>query len=375
MATVAASEQAKKECEDTLREVVFQADTNLKGLRAHLDDEKTGVLAVATFTLANFTRNEVTTASFRSFDDKERLRSVLEGFKALVDECSSALSIAERTEAQMCAQYMEDPAVIASAPPELAQQLGRARRELSQLTATEERGAAAPLILLKPLLLSFPVAALGALLLYIFPITPGGPDVGTGMGIVTVFAILLIAVGGGVLVVVTPIAFFFNVRGFIQKRNPQARQERDDAAEAARLRPAKEAEVKALQQRVDNEVAKERIRLERERDALMAKVLKVGKTNAQSSTNQATAQTRFDVVLISIPAEREQREILAVVISQLDPQQTAPRFKALLKGGTALEHSLPIKILTGVSRTDAVALANKLKKGGAKVEIENEQPD
>jgi hypothetical protein len=335
-----------------------------------VDAEKTGVLAVATFTLANFERYNLTSASFRSFEDKERLRSVLEGFKSLVDQCSSTLSIAERTEAQMCAQYMEDPAVIPTAPTQLVQQLGRARRELLQLTATEQRGASRSNELLVPILVLFAVAALGVLVLFMIP-QPIDPDVGTGKGIVTVFAMLLIAVGGGGFIVVTGCQIFFALRDFLRRRNPQNRKEREDAAEAARLWPAKEAEVKALQQRVDSEVAKERIRLEKERDALMAKVLKVGKTSAQSSANQ----TRFGLVLINVPAEREQWEVFAALVCQLDPRQTTPRFKELLKRGTALEPFLPVKIVTGVSRADAVALANKLKKGGAKVEIENEQPD
>lgn len=161
------------------------------------------------------------------------------------------------------------------------------------------------------------------------------------------------------------------MRESFDRSNPNGLTKREDAAEAARLKPAKKAEVKALQQRVASETAKEQIRLEKERDALMAKVLKVDKTNAQSSTNQ----TRFDVVLINVPAEREQREILAVVISQLDPQQTAPRFKELLKNGTAIDSCLPVKILTGVSRADAVTLANKLKSAGAKVQVEDEHTD
>ena len=287
MASAAASERAKTEHEDTLREVVFQADTAVRDLRARPDDEKTGVLAVATFTLANFERYDLTSASFRSFEDKERLRSVLECFKALVAECSSTLSIVERTEAQMCAQYMEDPAVIASASPELAKQLRKAQQELSELTATEQRGVAASIKFLKPLLLSFAGTALGVLLIYwLMEHYPRSSDGGVGAVIAMIIAVLLIAVGGAGLVVLTGPVLFYIVRGFIQKRNPLTRQKRKDAAEAARLRPAKEAEVKALQQRVDSEVAKERIRLEQERDALMAKVLKVGKTNAQSSTNQ-----------------------------------------------------------------------------------------
>ena len=161
MVSAAASEQAKTQHEDRLREVVFQADTNLKGLGAHLDDEKTGVLAVAIFTLANFELNEVTSTSFRSYEDKERLRSVLEGFRALVKECESGLSADERAEAQLCAQYMENPMVMAIAPPELKAQLRKAQQELSELTVAEKLASSTSLKALAPLLIPFAVLAFG----------------------------------------------------------------------------------------------------------------------------------------------------------------------------------------------------------------------
>jgi hypothetical protein len=211
--------------------------------------------------------------------------------------------------------------------------------------------------------------ALGILLWHLGQ-TPESSDSDAGGGILTITASILSVLAGGYLVFSTPFVVFYIVRDIIYKCSPRLRQKRDAAAEAARLRPTKEAEVKAIQQRVDGEIANERIRLEKERDALMAKVLKVDKTNAKSPRNQAS----FGVVLISIPAERPQREILAVVVSKLNPNQTTPRFKALLEGRTALEPSLPVKILTGVARTEAVAVASQFNAAGARAELECEQP-
>jgi len=53
MASTAASEQAKAEQEDRWRDVVFQADTALRELRARPDHEKAAVLALATFPNSN----------------------------------------------------------------------------------------------------------------------------------------------------------------------------------------------------------------------------------------------------------------------------------------------------------------------------------
>lgn len=130
MASVAALQQAKAEHEDRLRENVFEADTLLREARAWLDTERTGVLALATFTLTTFKWNDVTSASFRKFEDKERLRGVLEGFKGLVGECESKLSAEERAEALLCAKYMENPEVKVAVPPELIEQLPPVRTAL-----------------------------------------------------------------------------------------------------------------------------------------------------------------------------------------------------------------------------------------------------
>lgn len=274
MASIAAVEQAKSQNEDKLREMVFQADTNLRHMRDHVNNEKMGVLALATFMLGNFKRFGLTSEKFRSFEDKERLRSVLEGFKALADECSSDLSIAERSEAQQCAQYMSDPTVKASAPTELVRQLGKAKQELSRLLEMECRVSMSWRKSLLHLPRPFGGMVLGAVLLYFCSLILNSVA-RDGIGDTGVFVMItiLLTVCGGILVVFFGRQLLHILRD-LDNRKPQVRKSREDAAEATRLRPAKEAEVEALQQKVNGEIERERARLENERDALMAKVLK-----------------------------------------------------------------------------------------------------
>jgi len=48
----------------------------------------------------------VTTASFSQFEDKERVQQVIDGFENLARESSAVLSPAERSEAEVCANYL-----------------------------------------------------------------------------------------------------------------------------------------------------------------------------------------------------------------------------------------------------------------------------
>ncbi len=83
---------------------------------------------------------------------------------------------------------------------------------------------------------------------------------------------------------------------------------------------------------------------------------------------------RFGVVLTGLPAAMEQRQTLAVLLAQLNPAQAAAQLKAALTASTRLEASLPMEIVTGVLRVEAIALANKFESAGATVEIQNERP-
>jgi hypothetical protein len=133
LAFTGASEEAKAAEEDHLREFVFEADTHLRGLCAHADKHRVGTLALALVTLGNFERFGVTSAKFRSFPDKEKLRSVIDGFKAFVTECEAMLSAEEKADAQACAQFMLEPDNEAFVPASFTTRLAEAEREVSEL--------------------------------------------------------------------------------------------------------------------------------------------------------------------------------------------------------------------------------------------------
>jgi len=105
VASIAANEQATAESENKFREIIFQADTALRKLRALPGKDKAGVLALARESLINFKRYGISSACFRGFEDKERVRSVIEEYEALADECSAALPLSLRKEAELCAKY------------------------------------------------------------------------------------------------------------------------------------------------------------------------------------------------------------------------------------------------------------------------------
>ena len=88
----AATEQAKSEQEDQVREIVFQADTHVRELRAAMEKNRAGILALTLFTVADLERHDINSARFRRLEDKEKLRSVLEDLKALANQCRSTLS-------------------------------------------------------------------------------------------------------------------------------------------------------------------------------------------------------------------------------------------------------------------------------------------
>lgn len=112
MASVAALEQAKAQHEDRLREEVFQAQALVRELQSlHLQSEnQAGVLACARWHLKILALNDVTTASFRAFEDKERVQQVIDGFESLAKESSAVVSLAQRSEAELCAKYLSEKA-------------------------------------------------------------------------------------------------------------------------------------------------------------------------------------------------------------------------------------------------------------------------
>jgi hypothetical protein len=131
LASAAEREQARTAQEDARREMVFQADTTLRGARRHAGDERQGVLAIVRFYLASFRECSLDSSCFRNFEDKERLRSVVEGFEALEGECAAALTQAELEEVDKCVAYMLEPNIERFVSKELRQELARVETEIA----------------------------------------------------------------------------------------------------------------------------------------------------------------------------------------------------------------------------------------------------
>lgn len=123
------------ERESKLRDAVFQADTLLRNLRKISKANPRAAMAWARQALMQFNRNSVSSASFRSYDDKERLRSVLEGYEQTVQECSSSLSTEQKEEADRCGLYLmerHELNLLAKLAPK-KEELDRLHAELNKL--------------------------------------------------------------------------------------------------------------------------------------------------------------------------------------------------------------------------------------------------
>lgn len=264
IASAAASERARAEQEDRLRETVFQADTNLKGLRVHIDNERTAVLALATFTLAKFEQHDVTSASFRTFEDKERLRSVLEGFKALVKECESGLSAGEKAEAQLCARYFREQGaldLLIQRQTEKEQQ----DSERSKLQALRSKALLAWI----PVIVGRLLVITGVTLIIVGFSAPHEPHAGQlGLGVLGLFAGMVLWVAG------------VNSKSFIEAK--KARTSLRQLEQNASVLDANLRSLAELTNTLGATSASKLQKVQDERDALMGKVLKDGDKRAEA---------------------------------------------------------------------------------------------
>lgn len=102
-------ERAAEEHRETiLRDAVFQADTLLLSLRKISTQNPRAAMAWAKHALLQFERNGVTSASFRSYEDKERLRSATGGHEQIVQQCATGLSPQQQDQAERCGQYLAE---------------------------------------------------------------------------------------------------------------------------------------------------------------------------------------------------------------------------------------------------------------------------
>lgn len=133
---LAVMELAIDESQAKLRESIFQADTLLKSLEAaHARDENVvGLLALARESVVNLKQNPISHL-LRSYEDKERIRAVIEGFEALIKRCTSPLSPVDREQAELCANYRLEESDVDRAIylKEIVEQFDEARVKLQEL--------------------------------------------------------------------------------------------------------------------------------------------------------------------------------------------------------------------------------------------------
>lgn len=124
---------SRSEREDRLREAVFQGEDTLEGCHYHLESRPLGVLALALELTGNFQKYGFTTASFRAFEDKDRLRKLLKGMEEVIEQSRKRLTSSEQAEAGACVRYRIEM--------EALRDLMAYRQKHEQLTAVKESRA------------------------------------------------------------------------------------------------------------------------------------------------------------------------------------------------------------------------------------------
>jgi hypothetical protein len=98
-------QRLKEEGENRLREHIFQIDDNVDGLQRHLRERPCAALALALEMGGILEKNNVSTASFREWEDKVRMKKVLQGLEDVRIKSTALLTAAERGNAEKCAKY------------------------------------------------------------------------------------------------------------------------------------------------------------------------------------------------------------------------------------------------------------------------------
>jgi len=93
------------EHEARLREHVFQLADNVEGLHRHLHELPCAALVLALEIEAILEKNNVSTASFRAWEDKDRLKKVVKGLEDVREKASALLEIDGKEKAARCVKY------------------------------------------------------------------------------------------------------------------------------------------------------------------------------------------------------------------------------------------------------------------------------
>lgn len=96
------------EHEARLREHVFQLADNVEGLQRHLHELPCAALALGIQIKGMLKKNNVTTASFRAWEDKDRLKKVVKGLDDVCEKSTARLTESQREDAEKCAKYLTE---------------------------------------------------------------------------------------------------------------------------------------------------------------------------------------------------------------------------------------------------------------------------
>jgi hypothetical protein len=105
-------QRLKEEGENRLRDYISEIDDNVSGLQRHLRERPRAALALARGMEGILERNNVSTASFHKWEDKDRVKRVLEGLQNVREQSAALLTAGEQEDAEKCAKYLvEMPAL------------------------------------------------------------------------------------------------------------------------------------------------------------------------------------------------------------------------------------------------------------------------
>jgi len=125
------------EREAKLREIVFQTENMIEGLKKEATQKPLATFAVA-LEIKNsiFGQGEITSASFRAYEDKDRYKKVLNALEAVSEQTAASLTPAEKEDAEKCVKYRaEMPSLeIAISLQQEQEMLSSSKEELDKKT-------------------------------------------------------------------------------------------------------------------------------------------------------------------------------------------------------------------------------------------------
>jgi len=93
---------------DRLREHVSQIADDVASLKEHLHENPSAALTLALQIKDLLEKHNVTTASFRQWEDKDRLKDVQRGLESVLEESTGLLTDSQKEEAVKCATYLTE---------------------------------------------------------------------------------------------------------------------------------------------------------------------------------------------------------------------------------------------------------------------------